>query len=462
MKEKFDLIIKNGNLVLEDKIIMGYIYVKNGKIACISNFNLDVEADETIDAMGNYVLPGGVDCHSHIWEPTAYDYREDFYTGSCTAASGGITTMIEMPLSVPPVTDKESFENRLKFAEKSILDYSLWGAFIEDSLDNIEELDKLGCIGYKGFLSKASPEYPTADDYVLLKGMKKINMVGSLAGLHAENSIIIDGFEKEFKKKGLNSGKYHEKSRPEINEIEAIQKGLLFSEETGCRLHICHLSTARAINIIEEAKRKGIKVTVETCPHYLTLTVDDLEAKGGFAKCNPPLRSRDNMEKLWDLVKEGKIDCIGTDHTIYTDEDRLKYGDDIWSMPPGIGASDLFVPLMVDEGYNKRNMEMVQIANLIATNPAKIFGLYPQKGVIQVNADADLIIVDTDEEWVYEGSKSFSKSKCVNGPFEGRKIKTAVKRVILRGKTVFNQGKITVDKGGQLVKPVKKTKGAIS
>ncbi len=454
MTEKFDLVIKNGNIVLEDKCIKGNIYIKDEKIVIISNQDLQVDVAEIIDATDKYVLPGGVDCHSHIWEPTVYDYREDFYTGSCAAASGGITTMIEMPLSTPPVKDKESFMNRLKYAKKSILDYALWGALIDQSIENIRELNDLGCIGYKGFLSKASPEYPSVDDYFLLKGMDEISKVGSIVGLHAENSVIIDGLEKEFNKKGYNLGKYHEMSRPEISEIVAIQKALLFSEETGCRFHLCHLSSARAYSIIEEAKRKGIQVTVETCPHYLTLTVEDLEAKGGFAKCNPPVRSKENKDKLWELVKEGKIDCIGTDHTIYTDEDRLKHGNDIWSMPPGIGSSDLFIPLMIDEGHNKRNMDMVQIAKLTATNAAKIFGLYPQKGSIKIDADADLIIVDINEEWVYKGIKSYSKAKCINGPYEGKKIKSAVKKTILRGKTVFENGKITVDKGGRLIKPL--------
>ena len=454
MEEKFDLMIKNAKIVLEDRCMNGNIYIRDGKIASIEDSDLHAEADEIIDAGGKYILPGGVDCHSHIWEPTAYDYREDFYTGSCTAASGGITTMIEMPLSVPPITDADSFENRLKYAKKSILDYALWGAFIKESLENIEELHKLGCVGFKGFLSKASPEYPSTNDYILLKGMQEISKVGNLAGLHAENSTIVDGYEKEFKERGLNSGKYHELARPEINEIESVQKAILIAEETGCRLHICHLSTHRAMDIIEGAKRKGIKVTVETCPHYLTLTVDDLEAKGGYAKCNPPLRSRENLEKLWELVKNGKIDCIGTDHTIYTDEDRSKHGDDIWSMPPGIGASDLFLPIIIDEGFNKRNIDMVKIAQLTATSSAKIFGLYPQKGAIQVNADADLIIVDTEEEWTFKGSSSFSKSKCVNGPFEGRIISSSVKRTILRGKTIYENGKILVGDGGQLVKPV--------
>lgn len=455
MDERFDLIIKNGIIVLEDECVSGSIYVRDEKIVCISGCDMEAEADEIIDAAGKYVLPGGVDCHSHIWEPTAYDYREDFYTGSCTAASGGITTMIEMPLSVPPVTDRESFENRLKFAEKSILDYALWGAFIGASLDNIEELNNLGCVGFKGFLSKASPEYPSVDDYMLLKGMEKISRVGSLAGVHAENSTIIEGYEKEFKKSGLNSGKHHELAHPEISEIQAIQKALLFSEETGCRLHICHLSTHRAMDMIEESKRKGVKVTVETCPHYLTLTVDDLEAKGGYAKCNPPLRSKENMDKLWELLKSGKIDCIGTDHTIYTDEDRSRYGDDIWSMPPGIGASDLFIPLMTEEGFIKRGMDMTQIARLTATSPAKIFGLYPKKGTIKVNSDADLVIVDTNAEWTYEGQKSFSKSKCKNGPYEGRKVRVSVNRTILRGTTVYNNGEIVVKGGGNLVRPVK-------
>ena len=277
MSKRFDLVIKNGTVVLEDKCIKGSIGIKDGRIACIADAGTELEADKVIEAEGKYVMPGAVDSHSHIWEPTAYDYREDFYTGSCTAASGGITTMIEMPLSVPPVQDKESFANRVKYAEKSIIDYALWGALIPAALGHIKELSDLGCPAFKGFISKASPEYPSADDFTLLMAMKEIKETGGIAGVHAENSVITDGFEKQFRDKGLYDGRYHEMGRPEIAEMEAIQKALLLAEETGCRLHICHLSTARAMRMIEDAKRRGVKVTVETCPHYLTLTVEDLD-----------------------------------------------------------------------------------------------------------------------------------------------------------------------------------------
>ena len=265
-------------------------------------------------------------------------------------------------------------------------------------------------------------------------------------GVHAENADILYHRQKEFEDKGIFNGAAHEQARPEIAELEAVSRVILFAEHTGCRLHICHLSTAKARTLIKQARERGVDVTVETCPHYLVLDTNDLEKHGGFAKCNPPLRSPENKELLWDMLKCGEFDMIGTDHTPYTDEDRLKHGENIWKMPPGIGGMDLMVPLMISEGYHKHGVGLEQLAKLLATNPAQRFSL-PHKGSIQLGNDADLILVDLEKEWTYTWEDSYAKAKCTRSPYEGMSLKGKVMETIIRGETVYRNGEIMVEAG---------------
>jgi allantoinase len=446
--EKVDLIIRNGMVIRNDRCSDETIAVNGGKIVGILDKNFAVDAREVVDAQGLAILPGAVDAHSHIWEPTDYEYREDFYTGTCAAAAGGITTIIEMPLSVPPVFDEKSFNIRYERAKSgAIVDFALWGSFIPDAVPHFGELAGLGCVAYKAFLSHANPNYPHADDFCLLKGMKELGKIHGLVGVHAENYSITEGYSREYRDLNLCDGLYHEESRPEVSEMEAVQRAVLFAEETGCRLHICHLSSSRAGEIIKRAKARGVSLTVETCPHYLTLTVEDLSRCGGFAKCNPPLRSKENQDRLWEMIENNEIDCIATDHTPYTDFDRAKHGGDIWEMPAGIGGSELFLPLLIDEGFHKRNVGLEQIARLTALNPARIFGLYPRKGAIDVGFDADLTFIDLNRDWIYRAREGLMKADCCCGPYEGRAIKGKIVRTMLRGITIYDDGVIKAEKG---------------
>ncbi|WP_263081520.1 allantoinase AllB [Endozoicomonas sp. Mp262] len=452
-KSKADTVICNGLLVLENGTMEGALAIKDGKIAAITTHECAPEANRVIDARGMAVMPGLVDPHSHIWEPTHYPEREDYLTGSQAAAAGGITTMIEMPLSVPPVTNRDAFTYKEGIVEKkTVVDVAFWGALTEKSTGHYAELNECGCVAYKVFIPYASPDYPHTPDYALLKSMEEISQFNGLVGVHAENADIIHNKQKEFEAKGIFNGAAHEQARPEIAELEAISRVILFAEYTGCRLHICHLSTVKARTLIRQAKERGVDVTVETCPHYLVLDTGDLEKHGGFAKCNPPLRSPENREQLWAMLKAGEFDMIGTDHTPYTDNDRLKHGNNIWKMPPGIGGMDLMLPLMIDEGYHKRGIALEQLAQLMATQPAKRFGL-PHKGTLKPGCDADITLVDLNQEWTYSWRNSFAKAKCTHSPFEGRKLKGKVMETLVRGATVYRNGEIRVNPGfGQLNK----------
>ncbi|WP_345197419.1 allantoinase AllB [Kistimonas scapharcae] len=447
MSQQVDTVIKHGQLVLETGVVHGAIALKDGKIVAITTNESAPDARREIDATGLVVMPGMVDPHAHIWEPTHYPEREDYLTGTQAAAAGGITTLIEMPLSVPPVTNREAFEYKREIVEKkTVVDVAFWGALTEKSTGHYEELNDCGCVAYKVFIPYASPDYPHTPDYALLKSMEEISRFGGLVGVHAENADILFNRQKEFEEKGIFNGTAHEQARPEIAEVEAISRVILFAEHTGCRLHICHLSTIKARALIKQARARGVDVTVETCPHYLVLDTMDLEEHGGFAKCNPPLRSPENRELLWEMLKAGEFDMIGTDHTPYTDEDRLKHGDNIWKMPPGIGGMDLMLPLMLDEGYHKRGVSLEQLAKLMATQPARRFDL-PHKGALNLGNDADIVLVDLDAEWTYTWANSYAKAKCIHSPYEGKRLKGKVVETLVRGNTVYRQGEVLAKPG---------------
>ncbi len=456
----FDLLIKNGRVVLENGVFAADLGITAGKIAAILAPQISSDAAEIIDAQGQVILPGAVDAHFHSCEPGPYAYREYFDTGTAAAAAGGITTVIDMPLTVPSADTPENFAAKAQIAKrKAIIDWALWGAFIPNSFPHLRQLHELGCPAFKAFMPTATDTYPHVTDRQMLEGMRRLAEFGGLLGVHAENREMIDEACRMLEAEGNMDPLAHEASRPIIAELEAIQRALLFAEHTGCRTHICHMSIAEGEKLVRQAKDKGLEITVETCPHYLIFDLDDLQRSGMYAKCNPPLRSRTNVEALWELVLEGRIDMIGSDHSPYTNDDRERCGDNIWQAPPGIGGVAAFIPALVDEGIHRRGMSWELLARLTATNPAKIFGLYPQKGSIRLGADADLCLVDPSAEWVYQGVQQLSAAKCDRTPYEGRRMKGQVIRTMVRGKTVVAGGQVQVSPGyGSMISPIPSNK----
>ncbi len=453
--QRMDLTINGGSLVLESGTIKGNLAIKNGRIAAITAPEVRLPSEHERDASNLMVFPGVVDPHVHFKEPGPGRAREDFNSGTRQAAAGGVTTTVEMPLSQPLVTTREAFLHKYEIAKPQVVtDYALWGLLPADDLERIEELVECGSVAFKTFLS-TDPDAPKLTDYRLLEAMKIIKKHNRFIGFHAENADIIDSTGEAMEKAGISGGLAHLQSRPDIAEIEAISRIALFAEETGCDIHICHLSSARARDVIRHARSRGVSMTVETLPSYLVLDDTDLDRWGVFAKCNPPIRSKQNQEALWDMLLKGEINMLGSDHCPYTDEDRLKHNGDIWKVPPGLPGIELMLPLMLDAGLNKRGMKPEQIARLMSTNPANRFGLGFRKGTLRVGMDADVVLADPNHEWVYEGSKSLGKQKSSLTPWEGKELKGQVIETIVRGTSVFREGEILVAPGsGELIKPV--------
>lgn len=458
-----DLVLKNGNVYVEGSFKETAVGVKDGKIVVISDEAYMPEAEKVIDIKGQYVIPGTIDTHVHFRDPGRSE-RETFYTGSLAAAAGGVTTVMEHPISMPPQYNKEILDNRIKVADcQCIVDYCFYGAAGAEFPEEITKLAKEGIVAYKTFLH-AAPEgrdkefigLTMANDAELITGLTEVAKTGLICATHAENNDMISANIKRLRKEGKVSGRDHALSRPPISEIESVEKMIRLARETGATIEFAHISTPEAMELIKKAKYDGQEVYLETCPHYLFLDEDDLEKYGTFAKCNPPLRKRELVEGLWKYIQDGSVDFIGSDHSPFLLSEKETGYEDIFKAPAGFPGIDLRLPLMLDAAADGK-VTIERVVELLVTNPAKIFKLFPQKGAIRVGSDADFVVFNMDETTVVDKNKCYSKAKDIAIPYDGRELKCKLDYTIVRGRVLMEHG--IVDESakayGQLVKPAK-------
>ena len=446
-------IIKHGNLVLEEQTMQADLVIEHGIITGIA---LDAQADgdcNVIDAAGKMVLPGMIDTHSHVTDPGPYNYREDWRCASRSAAAGGITTIADMPLPSIAVLNKDRVAEKLQVVENSsVVDFALWGGVTPLNIDKLEEMNEAGCIGYKGFMCFATKEYPQITDGYLVEGLKRTKEFGGLIAVHAENAEVADMGCERFSAEGCTDEARFDDARPWWVEYEAIQRATLFAKVLDAKLMVCHMTITQGAEYLKDLKSKGARIYVETCPHYLLFDHDILREKKAFAKCTPPFRSRENVDALWAYVADGTIDVLGTDHGPFTDEEKGQEGD-FWKEYCGFGCNDAVMAAMITEGVHKRGLSWNRLASLTSGNAARMFGIYPQKGSLMPGADADLQIIDPDQEWVYDGLKSFSKTKSSKGVYQGMKFTGKVVSTLVRGELVYDGQNILVPDGyGKLVR----------
>lgn len=432
----FDLLIKGGNVVFRDGVRTVDIGIKNEKISCIAE-QITEDAKEIIEANGQYVMPGMIDTHVHISEPGRTEW-EGFETGSKAMAAGGTTSYVEMPLNALPATiNKEALDLKLEAAvNQNYVDYAFYGGLVPDNLDKLEELADAGVLAFKCFLSDITSDIPgdftNVDDYTLYKGMQKLSELDQLLCIHAENASVTSGLAKEFASEGKNSGVEYAESRPIFTEVEAVGRAILFAKETGCKLHLVHISTSEAIQAILKARAEGVDVTVESCPHYFAMTAEQVDEIGPRAKCQPPIRKAEDQAKLWDELLSGNIDWLTSDHSPCTED--LKQGN-LWEAWGGISGVQNNVDLMFDLAVKQRGLPVHKFVDLIATNPAKRFNL-ANKGEIAVSKDADIILVDPNQSYVVKREDLYYKNK--HSAYEGRQIDCRVTKTIVRGNVVFD------------------------
>jgi allantoinase len=449
---KFDLLLKNGLIVTEAGSFTGGIAVKEGKIAELFRVEEGVQAEKVIDAKGLVILPGLVDGHAHFNEP-GREHWEGYKTGSMAAAAGGVTTVLDMPLNATPPTINHAhlLEKRRVVANQSVVDYGHWGGFVDNNLAELEAMNADGVIGYKAFASNSGVDFARINDDLIYAGLVEMKRLGNLIGLHAENEWVTTYLADQLKKSGRIDRAVWPESRPPATELETVQRACFWAGVAGGNLHIVHVSIAEGIQAITQARRAGSQVTSETCPHYLFFDESDFEKIGPAAKCAPPIRSRDNVEKLWNEVLGGHVDTIGSDHSPCNWEEKQKGMENIWQAWGGISGIQSMLPVLLTEGYHKRRLPLELLVKMTSSNPARLFGLYPQKGAIVPGADADLVLVDLEKEWTLTADDLFYKNK--HSAYVGRKFKGKVISTVVRGEVVFDKEQIQAQPGyGKLLK----------
>ncbi len=447
---QYDLIVRNGTLVTTEGVSRSDLAIADGRIVALA-LDLGGVGREEIDAEGMHIFPGVIDAHVHFNEPGRTRW-EGFATGTRALAAGGTTSFFDMPLNAsPPTLDAESFDLKCQAAQSNALvDFALWGGIVPGNRERLDELAERGVIGYKAFMSNSGIEdFASVDDVTLYEGMQSAARLGRIVALHAESEQITSILARRAQAQGRTSVRDYLASRPVLAELEAIERAILFAQETGCALQIVHVSSGRGIALVAEARARGVDVSCETCPHYLVLTGDDMERLGAVAKCAPPLRDRVEQEALWQELFAGNIPMVATDHSpapadMKTDTNFFK----VWG---GISGCQSLLQLLLTEGYYQRQLPLTTIASITSEYIARRFGLWPRKGGLAIGSDADLALVDLQMHGELSADDLYYRHP--HSPYVGRTLRGRVRRTMVRGNTVFLAGQFTPRPVGRLLKP---------
>jgi dihydroorotase len=427
-----DLVIRGGKVVSPDSVIEASVAIKDGTIIAVGSHDAMPAAREALDATGLHVLPGAIDVHVHFRDP-GYPHKEDFESGTAAAAFGGVTTVFDMPNTIPPTGNAEILAAKHKMAvEKAHVDFGLYGLLGEDTIEHVPDLVAGGVIGFKLYMGNTFGKIPSPSTGAMLEAFEVVAPTGKRISLHAETNSIMERRETRLRAAGRTDPLAHIASRPAVVAVEAVSRAAILAEWTGARIHILHISSAEELRPLREAKARGVDITGETGPHYLMLSTQDYARLAGVIRVNPPVRETRNQEPLWAALADGTIDIVATDHAPHAPEEKTR--NDIWTVDCGFPGVETQMPLMLTE-MNAGRFTICDYVRWSAANPAKIFGLYPRKGVIQPGAEADIAIVDLARSWTIDDAKLQSRSKIT--PFHRTAVKGLPLHTLVRGRFVM-------------------------
>jgi allantoinase len=415
-----DLVVKNAKLLLESGLTRGGLAIDAGRICSIATDEHLPDASTVIDALGKIVIPGLIDGHVHLHDPAMLSH-EDFTTGSRAAAAGGVTTVIDMPLTNQVDSPKAVEEKIAQGESMSVVDFSFYAGMLNsNNYTMIPAMVEKGIAAFKAFTCEPYP----ASDGVLIQALSAASESGGHVTLHAENQGVLDEFGQE---------------------MDGDKQAVTIAEQTGGHLHVAHITTREGLAEVERGKLRGTMVTTEVCPHHLVFHRDEMNRLGPKSKMNPPLRSRTDRSALWSGLLRGTIDMTVSDHAPCPPEMKEAGTDDIREAWSGVDGVQMILRVLLSEGINKGRVSFTRLLNVASLNPAKLFGLYPRKGVLAIGADADFVIIDPTREEKLTSEMMFSK--CGWTLYEGMKMKGAPIMTIVRGTPIYEEGRILVEPG---------------
>jgi len=449
--ERLDLVVRGGKLVTPDGIVRADLAVRRGRIVKIAPAIADA-AVATLDATGRYVFPGIVDAHVHFNEPGRADW-EGLATGSAALAAGGGTCFFDMPLnSEPPVLDAAALRTKRALAEeKSCVDFALWGGLTPGNLDKLAGLRDAGAIGLKAFMCDSGIDsFPRVDATALKEGMKRAAKLDLLVAVHAEDDALAAKLTAEQKAKGRTDAKAWLASRPVEVELAAIRTALELAGETGCALHVVHVSSPEGIALIDEARAQRVDVTAETCPHYLLLNDKDVARLGAIAKCAPPLRDEKRRLALWADLRAGRIQTVGSDHSPSRPE--MKDSANLFAVWGGIAGVQNGFELLFSECAKTAEKDLPILAAVLARNVARRFRIDARKGELAEGRDADFSLLKYGTEHEIEADSLWTRHRI--SAYVGRRSKVRVTHTYVRGCAVYADGRLTnLPQPGQFLAP---------
>ncbi|MCX6170341.1 MAG: dihydropyrimidinase [Ignavibacteriales bacterium] len=434
------LLIKNGRIITAEQDYTADIFIEKEKISTIG-LSLKSDADKTIDANGKYVIPGGIDVHTHLDMPFGGTTScDNFETGTRAAAFGGTTCLIDFATQAKGTKMRTALDTWWKKAEgKATIDYGFHMIITdlpEADLGDMSDMVREGVTSFKLFM--AYPNVLLVDDATIFRAMKHTANTGALVCMHAENGGVIDLIVQKTLAEGKTAPIYHALSRPTSAEGEAVNRAIALSQMAGAPVYIVHLSCNDALEKVAEARDRGLPTFAETCPQYLFLSLDDMN-KPGFEDAKlvftPPLREKWNQEKLWAGLKKNTLQIVSTDHCPFCFHEQKELGkNDFTKIPNGGPGIEHRMQLMFDGGVNKNKITLNRWVELTSTAPAKMFGLFPRKGTIAPGSDADIVIWDPEKEHII--SAKTHHMAVDYSMFEGRKVKGDAETVISRGEMI--------------------------
>ncbi len=425
-----DLVIKNARIFLNDALQPAEIAVDNGKITKVGKIIVVEAFDRVIDARGALVLPGAIDVHVHFRDP-GMTKKENWYTGSCAAAAGGVTTVIDHPNTIPPAIDSDSFKKKQKEAKKSIIDYGI-NAGVTQNLKSLKELWELGAIAFGEIFLAESTASLNMNYRILKDALEVIGDLGAVACIHAEDEETRNKFVHILK--GNLAPESYSKSRPNMCEKIAVEKALKLAGNA--KLHFCHISAHESLETIRKAKAENTNITCEAAPHHLFLTTKDYRRLGTLGKMNPPLRDYHSQQSLWKGINDGTIDIVASDHAPHLEHEKMT---DIWTAPAGVPGVETMMPLML-MAVKRNLLTLSRLIEVTSQNPARIFSL--KKGALAVGYDADMIIAGEAREI----RKEKLHSKAGWTPYNGM-MGMFPRMTISRGDIVFEDDAIIAKRG---------------